>query len=252
MAIKLVSRKDWGARAPKATPSRLGSTRGVKVHYMGEHVDPALLDHHERCDDLVRRIQNSHMDGNGWNDLGYTALVCSHGYVYRGRGPNVLPAANGEGLNSGHYAVCALLGDTGLTKPTDAMLHGLRDAIEWLRAEGDAGNEIKGHRDGYATSCPGAPLYAWVRNGAPRPKGTSMALTDADAAKVADAVKNVTYNASGHKAKESWQAAKNFAEEVEPQIAEIFSRVGRIEENVQAILSIVSGGPVLGGPEGQD
>jgi hypothetical protein len=88
----------------------------------------------------------------------------------------------------------------------------------------------------------------------PMPRGmfkekNGMALTDADAAKVADAVKNVTYNLSGDKAKESWQAAKNFAEEAGPQLEEIFARIGRIDDNVQAILSIVSGGPVIGGPE---
>jgi peptidoglycan hydrolase-like protein with peptidoglycan-binding domain len=38
---------------------------------------------------------------------------------------------------------------------------------------GDAGNEIKGHRDGYSTDCPGPKLYAWVKAGAPRPGSTS-------------------------------------------------------------------------------
>jgi hypothetical protein len=124
---------------------------------------------HDRCAARVRQIQNAHMDGNGWNDIGYSALVCPHSYVFVGRGPHVLPAANGAGLNSGHYPVCGLVGDKGLTRPTNAMLSGIRDAIEWLRRKGDAGTEIKGHRDGYPTDCPGGPLYAWVKKGAPRP-----------------------------------------------------------------------------------
>lgn len=169
MAIKLVSRRAWGARSPRSAAGRLSSTRGVKVHYTGDHVDPALADHHERCDDRVRAIQDAHMDGNGWNDIGYSMVVCPHGYAYMGRGPHALPAANGPGLNSGHYAVCGIVGAKGLTEPTDAMLNGIRDAIEYLREEGDAGGEIKGHRDGYATDCPGEPLYAWVGKGAPRP-----------------------------------------------------------------------------------
>lgn len=171
MAIKLVGRQAWGARAPRSSVGRLSSTRGVKVHYTGDHVDPALIDRHDRCDDRVRQIQNAHMDGNGWNDIGYSMVVCPHGHVYMGRGPHALPAANGPGLNSGHYAVCGIVGNRGLTQPTDAMLNGIRDAIEYLRARGDAGGEIKGHRDGYATDCPGGPLYAWVRKGAPRPSG---------------------------------------------------------------------------------
>lgn len=167
--MKLVSRKAWGARSPRATPDRLSSTKGVKVHYTGDTVDPRLVDDHDRCVAKVKAIQNTHMDDNGWNDIGYSALVCPHSEVFVGRGPHALPAANGEGLNSGHYAVCGLVGNKGLTRPNAAMLNGIRDAIEWLREKGAAGNEIKGHRDGYATDCPGAPLYAWVREGAPRP-----------------------------------------------------------------------------------
>jgi hypothetical protein len=50
------------------------------------------------------------------------------------------------------------------------MKSGIRDVIEWLRAKG-VGSQIKGHRDGYATDCPGSKLYAWVKAGAPRPSG---------------------------------------------------------------------------------
>ncbi|MFJ8470094.1 N-acetylmuramoyl-L-alanine amidase [Streptomyces swartbergensis] len=67
-----------------------------------------------------------------------------------------------------------LLGSSGLTEPTDAMLSAIRDGIELLRKHG-AGDEIKGHRDGYATACPGDELYAWVKKGALRPEGTQPA-----------------------------------------------------------------------------
>lgn len=176
--MKLITRKQWGARAPKNV-SRLGSTRGVKVHYEGDHISTALATDHRLCASQVRNIQTFHMDTRGWSDIAYNALVCPHGSVYVGRGPHVLCAANGPGLNFGHYAVCGLVGDSGLTQPSPAMLNGIRDAIEWLRAEGGAGSEIKGHRDGYSTSCPGEPLYAWVRKGAPRPnqQEDDMSLT---------------------------------------------------------------------------
>lgn len=172
MAIDLVARKDWGARAPRGSYDALRSTRGVKVHYTGGRVDPAIVNDHAKCVTLVRQIQNSHMDGNGWIDIGYSMVACPHRKVFVGRGPNRLPAANGPGLNSGHYAVLGLVGSSGLTEPPDGMLHGILDAIEYLRANGGAGGEIKGHRDGYATECPGGPLYAWVRKGAPRPGGS--------------------------------------------------------------------------------
>ncbi|MFB9512218.1 hypothetical protein ACFFT8_02905, partial [Streptomyces purpureus] len=68
--------------------------------------------------------------------------------------------------------VCALVGSSGLTEPTDAQLHGLRDAIDHCRREGAAGPWLGGHKDGYPTNCPGGPLYAWVQAGAPRPQTT--------------------------------------------------------------------------------
>lgn len=172
MPIDLVTRREWGARSPRGSYSRLSSTKGVKIHYTGGRVDPRIVDDHDLCAALVRSIQNSHMDGNGWMDIGYSLAVCPHQKVFVGRGPGRVPAANGPGLNSGHYAVLGLVGSSGLVIPPDGMLHGIRDAIEYLRAEGGAGKEIKGHRDGYSTLCPGDPLYRWVRNGAPRPGGT--------------------------------------------------------------------------------
>lgn len=171
--IDLVSRAAWGARAPRGSYTSLTSPQGVKIHYTGGHVDPATLANHGQCVAAVRGIQGGHMNGNGWMDVGYSLLVCSHRKVFVGRGLRHVPAANGPGLNSGHYAVLGLVGTSGVVTPPDGMLHGIRDAIEYLRAEGDAGIEIKGHRDGYSTDCPGEPLYAWVQAGAPRPSTTT-------------------------------------------------------------------------------
>jgi hypothetical protein len=167
--IDLISRDEWGARKPRGSYTDLSSTKGVKVHYTGGRVDPAIADDHDKCVTVVRSIQKQHMDGNDWIDIGYTMVACPHRKVFQGRGAKHLPAANGAGLNSGHYAVLGLVGSSGLVTPSDDMLHAILDAIEYLRDKGGAGKEIKGHRDGFATSCPGAKLYAWVKKGAPRP-----------------------------------------------------------------------------------
>lgn len=170
--MKFVTRKAWGAKPSRYNLVHIASTKGTKVHYEGTKVPADLVDHHERCDDRVRAIQASHLanDEEDYSDIAYNAVVCPHGYVYEGRGAHYKTAANGnQALNQAHYAVCAMVGDEGLTKPTDDQLNGIRDAIEWLRADGGAETEIKGHRDGYATECPGGPLYDWVKKGAPRP-----------------------------------------------------------------------------------
>ncbi|MGA5764465.1 peptidoglycan recognition protein family protein [Nonomuraea bangladeshensis] len=168
----LVTRSGWGAKAPSQALTRIASTRGVKVHYTGGHVSPAIVDDHTRCIALVRSIQRMHMAGGReqpYSDIGYSMVACPHRKVFVGRGPHILPAANGPGQNAGHYAVLALVGSSGFTEPTDELLHAIVDAIEHLRAHGSAGAEIKCHRDGYPTDCPGGPLTAWVRRGAPRP-----------------------------------------------------------------------------------
>ncbi|QPL14064.1 endolysin [Streptomyces phage TurkishDelight] len=166
--MRFVEREDWGA--PASSPaSYLPSARGVKIHYLGtEYTSRA----HSLCDDYVRSIRAAHLANvqENYVDVAYTALVCEHGTVFEGRGTHKRPGANGTPeLNSRDYAVCALLGSKTLIVPPDAMLHGLVDAIEWLRRDGDAGTWLGGHRDGYATECPGDWLYGWVRRGAPRP-----------------------------------------------------------------------------------
>lgn len=170
MGIKLVSRAEWGARdyrLPNGATPYSGARRGVKLHYLGT----AYADRtHDRCGAYVRLLQDQHMDGNGWSDIGYSFLVCTHGYVYEGRGLRRRNSANGStALNEQDYAVCLLVGSSGRTEPTNEQLHGARDAIDYCRSQGPAGTWLGGHRDGYATSCPGDPIYAWVKAGAPRP-----------------------------------------------------------------------------------
>ncbi|MFF4292072.1 peptidoglycan-binding protein [Streptomyces vinaceus] len=168
--MDFVTREAWGA--PATSPaSFLPSARGIKIHYLGtEYASRA----HSWCDDVVRQVRAAHLADvkENYVDIAYTGLVCEHGSVFEGRGTHKRPGANGNAeLNARDYAICALLAKEGggLDEPPRLMLHGLRDAIEWLRRDGDAGSWLGGHRDGYATDCPGDPLYAWVQSGAPRP-----------------------------------------------------------------------------------
>ncbi|MFD6874540.1 MULTISPECIES: N-acetylmuramoyl-L-alanine amidase [unclassified Streptomyces] len=168
--MDLVRRSAYGL--PATSPaSHIARTEGVKVHYLGSEYASRR---HDLCDDYVRAIRASHLANptENYSDVAYNYLVCEHGSVFEGRGLHRRTGANGtRALNDRAYAVCALLAKAGggLDVPPDAQLHGIRDAIELMRAQGDAGDYIGGHRDGHATTCPGAALYAWVRQGAPRP-----------------------------------------------------------------------------------
>ncbi|GAA2825472.1 peptidoglycan-binding protein [Kitasatospora sp. CM 4170] len=167
--MQLVTRADlgWPESAAAAQPTALG----VKVHYEGTPVSTDLLTDHDRCLREWQNIRASHLSNKaeGYVDVAYNYAACPHGFLMEGRGIGRRTGANGnQTLNRNHYAIVGLVGDSGLTEPTPEMLNAIRDGIELLQAHG-AGPEIRGHRDGYATSCPGGPLYAWVQAGAPRP-----------------------------------------------------------------------------------
>lgn len=164
--MKWVSREDLGW--PESAAPDQASTLGVKVHYEGTEVD---CDEHADCVALIKAIRISHLANKkeNYSDIAYNLGACRHGYVFELRGKGKRTGANGDQpLNKAHYAVLALLGSKGDTEPTEEMVQAIKDAIAYLRKNG-AGKEIKGHRDGYATSCPGEPLYKLVKSGALEP-----------------------------------------------------------------------------------
>ncbi|MER6364969.1 peptidoglycan-binding protein [Kitasatospora sp. NPDC001527] len=168
--MQFVSRAEWGARPPRNGHPAVLANRGVKVHYLGTRYSTG---DHSTCAPYMRKLQRDHMDGNGWADFAYNLGVCEHGFVFEGRGRNAQNSANGNtALNRDHFAVLAFVGDSGHTSPTADQINGIRDAIAYLRAHG-AGREIRGHRDGYATDCPGVPLYLLVQSGELEPAADS-------------------------------------------------------------------------------
>jgi flagellar hook assembly protein FlgD len=134
---------------------------------------------------IVRAIELYHVQGNGWNDIGYNFLVDKYGQVFEGRyGGMTRPVigAHAEGFNTGSAGI-ALIGDYSSTSITPAARAALVSLIAW-RLDLDhvdpassvvrisSGNPrfaagkavtlraISGHRDVYPTSCPGQSLYA--------------------------------------------------------------------------------------------
>lgn len=182
--MKFVRREDYGL--PADSPAAfIGSTKGTTVHYLGERYESRA---HSGCDDKVRQVRLAHLNHptEDYVDIAYNMIACEHGYSFEGRGAHRRSGANGTAqLNTDRYSVLALLGSSGMVRPSDPMLHALRDCIGYLRTQGSAGASINGHRDGTATLCPGAPLYAWVQAGAPRPgTGADMTITNDDVVKI--------------------------------------------------------------------
>ncbi|MGP4010109.1 FG-GAP-like repeat-containing protein [Streptomyces sp. 4N124] len=147
---------------------------------------------------LVRGIMAYHVETEQWNDIGYNFLVDKCGRIFEGRAGGVdLPVrgAHTYGFNGDSTGI-AVLGDfegaaaTATTpakpagRPTRATLESVARVAAWklgqyggnptgkvtLTAGADTGvwdegqqatlNTISGHRDGFATACPGKNLYA--------------------------------------------------------------------------------------------
>lgn len=231
--MKLVTRSQLGWPA-SAAPSQ-SSTKGVKVHYEGTAVSTKLLADHDACLDEWKNIRRSHLanTAENYSDVAYNYAACPHGYLLEGRGLRRRTGANGnQALNQAHYAVLGLVGSSGLTEPTDAMLSAIRDGIDLLRRNG-AGNEIRGHRDGYATACPGGPLYAWVKKGAPRPADTTNPPKETDVPLSTEDVKRI-WTTDGILASPSTAAKGNPFWTADSYMRDIHARIRAVQTTLDA------------------
>ncbi|MFI9823025.1 FG-GAP-like repeat-containing protein [Streptomyces sp. NPDC052013] len=188
----IVSRAQWGADESKVEdpPTYIDKVQAVFVHHTVGSNGYSCAE----SASLVRGIMAYHVEVNGWNDLGYNFLVDKCGQIFEGRGGGAdLPVtgAHTYGFNSYSTGI-AVLGDyqgdaakgVPAGKPTRAALESVARVAAWklgqyggdpkgtvtLTAAGSTGvwdngeqatlNTISGHRDGYATACPGTNLYS--------------------------------------------------------------------------------------------
>ncbi|MFE5550102.1 N-acetylmuramoyl-L-alanine amidase [Streptomyces sp. NPDC056534] len=107
------------------------------------------------------------MDVNKWATIAYNYLICTHGYVFEGRGMWKRSGANGSTSgNQNWYAVCGLVGGTPGNYDTisPSLISAFQATISQLRSHGGAAPGINVHLDHVATECPGN-LETYVRWG---------------------------------------------------------------------------------------
>ena len=159
--MNYVTRAQWGARPARSTTD-LRHVDTVVFHYTAADADEQR--DHANCANRVRGIQNFHMDSRGWNDIAYNFLVCSHGYVFEGRGYWNWSAATGND-NSHTIAVCALGNDdVGEAELTPAMRQAFVAVTKEIQRRWRKQLLYKGHRDFMSTVCPGNEIYGYIRS----------------------------------------------------------------------------------------
>ena len=176
-APRLIPRGEWGAEAftggepiPLARPSYDRMT----FH----HAACCSASTYEQGIAQVKAIQDFHQDVRGWSDIGYHFVFDQSGRLYQGRPflddrtnlaqpPVLAQGAHVGGNNRGNIGV-ALLGCYHPPEGSgcvDQMSPALRDSVvafyAFLSDEyGVSTDNLFGHRDQTATSCPGDNNYA--------------------------------------------------------------------------------------------
>ncbi|MFF1381423.1 peptidoglycan recognition protein [Streptomyces sp. NPDC058308] len=179
---RIITRRGWGANE-KLRERNFAYTKTVKAAFLHH----SASGNNYRCSQagsVLRSIYRYHVKSSGWRDVGYNFAVDKCGNIYEGRAGGVAKpvlGAHTRGFNANTTGI-AVIGSYGTAKPPKAALKAVARLTAWklglyganprgttyLKSGG--GNlykkgrnvrlhVISGHRDGFATSCPGSRLY---------------------------------------------------------------------------------------------
>ena len=179
----IIPRLSWGANESirRVPPAYAGAIHFAVVHHTAGSNNYTAA----QSAAIVRGIEIYHVEGNGWDDIGYNLLVDKYGQVFEGRYGGVdrpVIGAHAEGFNTGSVGV-AVIGDYTSAHLPAAAKAALEQVLAWRLdlAHIDplssfqwlsGGNPrfprnvpvflraIAGHRDTGYTDCPGDALYA--------------------------------------------------------------------------------------------
>ncbi|MEV6162576.1 peptidoglycan recognition protein [Streptomyces sp. NPDC052052] len=181
----IVMRSQWRADETKRDP-HAHYAQGVKAVFIHHTDSPNNYD----CDDVpgtVRNLYTGQTRDRQWGDLGYNFLVDKCGTIYEGRaGGTDRPVVGSHtlGFNQDTTGIAAIgtfdrgtpvpapmeraiaalaawkLGLSGIDPTSKVRLTSTSDKSRYPAGTSAAFNAISGHRDGYATSCPGEALFA--------------------------------------------------------------------------------------------
>ncbi|XP_059727544.1 N-acetylmuramoyl-L-alanine amidase-like isoform X4 [Haemorhous mexicanus] len=154
----------WGAHPYRGTPAPLQPPLGsVFLHHTLEPSRPCQT--FSACARAMRDMQRFHQDTRGWDDIGYSFVVGSDGYLYEGRGWHWV-GAHTKGYNTQGFGV-GIVGDFTATLPDPDTLALVRDellpcAVRFGHIRPDF--SLRGHRQLGHTDCPGDALFQEIQS----------------------------------------------------------------------------------------
>jgi hypothetical protein len=148
------SGKDAKMDAPRIVDCRLKFPRAFQRR---TQTDRLMVHHSASADGDAPTFHQWHL-GQGWNGIGYHAVICKDGTIQQGR---PFWAVSANTMNHNYHTIGVnLVGDFTSHQPTEAQVASLIKLLAWLCQEWNLkpGN-ILGHRDLNSTSCPGDSFY---------------------------------------------------------------------------------------------
>jgi hypothetical protein len=131
---QIVSRAAWGADlasggCPPRGPPQYGTVQAAVIHHTVNANDYTP----EEAPSIVLGICRFHVYGNGWNDIGYNALVDRYGTLYEGRAGGLkrpVVGAQAQGFNSQTTSI-ASIGDHTTEAPTPQAQRSIIQFLAW-------------------------------------------------------------------------------------------------------------------------
>lgn len=161
--MQIITRDQWGFSGwlDNSPPAKVALSQRTEffVHYEGgQHTTSTGV--------AAPRAIHAYHRGQGWAGIGYSYVITQDGTIYEGRGLDYQGAHCPDHNISGFGVQLHIGGDQ---QPTDAALAACVDLYDHLCRLTGRTLAKRGHRDGFATECPGPVLYPWVQAGMPRP-----------------------------------------------------------------------------------
>ena len=155
----VVSRENWGARAP-ACSSSAHTPRYLTVHHTAPPYAPSVESDPYAT---MRGIQDFHINNRGWCDIGYHFVVSHDGTVFQGRVDETVRGAHVGGHNTDNVGV-SLMGDFDLETVSETQMDAAASILGWVAERYGIAldrEHVLGHTDwsGQGTSCPGSDLH---------------------------------------------------------------------------------------------